>query len=424
MNLASVAPVDLAPVAGILLLGAVLALGPLWWVWRRHAAVTPARRAAVRWQALSVLTLCLTFDLVLFGAFTRLTDSGLGCPDWPGCYGSSSPLGAQAHIAAAQSVLPSGPVTHAKAWIEMTHRYLATGVGALIVVLAATSCWSAWHLRVADRLARSSAVQPSPRSALRPEAARALPIWAIATLAWVCLQGLFGALTVTMKLYPLIVTAHLLGGMGLLALLAVQVQLQREPPLTPRQLLPRPLWRAAMGLALLSALQIALGGWVSTHYAVLACSDFPTCQGSWWPPMDFRNGFALLRDLNAGPDGGALPFEALTAIHYMHRLSAYVVLAAMAAFAWCLWRTADPGLRRWATGTAAIACWQLATGVSNVVLGWPLVAAVGHTAGAAAWVVLLASLLTRASVSTLRSNPRVVALRPLPDAGRALPKMR
>jgi cytochrome c oxidase assembly protein subunit 15 len=359
------APYDLAPLLAILAFGALLALLPFAWVWRRDRAKGPAARL----QALTVLTLFLTFELVLFGAFTRLTDSGLGCPDWPGCYASASPLGASAQIGAAQLALPSGPVTHTKAWIEMTHRYLATGIGALIALLALLS----W------RAARRRDLPVSPW-------------WASATLVWVCVQGAFGALTVTMKLYPAIVTAHLLGGLVLLALLAVQKEHYRPAPLA----LPARLYAAAVVLAALSVLQIALGGWVSSNYAVLACSDFPTCQGTWWPAMDFEHGFALRRELGAGKDGGPLPFAALTAIHYMHRLGAYVVLVAMGLFAWRLRAGGAPELRRWAQGVAAIALWQLATGLGNVVLGWPLFAAVAHTAGAAAWVVLLAMLLTRA----------------------------
>ena len=361
----AVAPYDLAPVASIVLIGALFALGPVLWIWRRERG----QGASARLHALTVLALCLTFELVLFGAFTRLTDSGLGCPDWPGCYGQASPLGAHAQIGAAQSVLPDGPVTHAKAWIEMTHRYLATGVGALIVVLVVLSCVEARKRTLKTSLA-----------------------WAGATLAWVCLQGAFGALTVTMKLYPVIVTLHLLGGMVLLVLLAVQTQASQRTPLA----MSRGLYVAALALALISALQIALGGWVSTNYAVLACGEFPACQGAWWPAMDFEQGFALLRELGSGKDGGALPFAALTAIHYMHRLGAYAVLAAMALFAWRLFARGDVALRPWAIGTAAIALWQLASGLSNVVLGWPLIGAVAHTAGAAAWVILLAMMITRA----------------------------
>ena len=357
----AVAPYDLAPVASIVALGALLALVPVAWVRHRQRG----QGASARLRALTVLTLCLTFDLVLFGAFTRLTDSGLGCPDWPGCYGSASPLGAHAQIGAAQSVLPEGPVTHGKAWIEMIHRYLATGLGALSFVLMLMS-WIA---------ARRRSLPISPW-------------WATATMVWVCVQGAFGALTVTMKLYPLIVTLHLLGGLALLALLAAQL-----PGRVPLALTPG-LWRGALALAVLSAVQIALGGWVSTNYAVLACNGFPSCQGSWWPAMDFEHGFALFRELGAGKDGGSLPFAALTAIHYVHRLVAYVLLVAMAIFAWRLQRV--DGLHRWAWGTAAIAAWQLASGLSNVVLGWPLIGAVAHTAGAAAWVTLLTALIARA----------------------------
>ena len=370
----SPAAYDLAPLLTILFLGALLALGPLAWLWLRHRHTGPSARL----RALTVMTLFLTFDLVLFGAFTRLTDSGLGCPDWPGCYGSASPVGAAGDIHAAQSALPSGPVTHAKAWIEMTHRYLATGVGGLIVLLAVLT-WVAYRKRagVADG-------EPAPTSAPSPW-------WATATLVWVCVQGAFGALTVTLKLYPAIVTLHLLGGLGLLGLLAVQSQGYERKPLQ----MPRRLFVGTLAVAGLSAVQIALGGWVSTNYAVLACSEFPRCQGSLWPEMDFAHGFTVLRELGAGRDGGYLPFAALTAIHYTHRLGAYAVLLGTALLAWRLHATTQPALRRWAFAIGAVAVWQLATGLSNVVLGWPLIAAVAHTGGAAALVVSLSILITR-----------------------------
>lgn len=224
--------------------------------------------------------------------------------------------------------------------------------------------------------------------------ARISPWWATAALVWVCVQGAFGALTVTMKLYPAIVTLHLLGGIGLLALLAAQAQGYVRAPLV----LPGRLLAATWAVFVLCVAQIALGGWVSTNYAVLACADFPTCQGTWWPPMDFAQGFVLRRELGQTGDGGWLSFEALTAIHYAHRLGACVVLAALALLVWRLAAAgrADPALRRWAWRLGGLASWQLATGLSNVVLGWPLVAALGHTGGAAALVVVLTVMLTRA----------------------------
>ena len=355
---------DLSPALRLMAMGVVLALAPLAWVWLRNRQAAPQRRL----RALTVLTLFLTFDLVLFGAFTRLTDSGLGCPDWPGCYGNASPLGARHEIAQAQAAQPTGPVTHTKAWIEMLHRYLATGVGVLILTLALAS-WSA-RRRAAD-----------------------LPFslwWPFLTLAWVCAQGAFGALTVTMKLFPAIVTLHLLGGIALLALLCVQAVRYGQAEAGRAAAAPAlaPGLRAGLWLCLgLVALQIALGGWVSTNYAVLACNQFPTCQGSWWPPMDFVQGFEFWRPLGQLKDGNHISFEALTAIHYVHRMVAGVVFAALGLLVWRLRRHGVLRVQgRWLLG---LALWQLGSGVGNVVLGWPLLAAVAHTGGAAAMVVVL-----------------------------------
>jgi cytochrome c oxidase assembly protein subunit 15 len=360
----ALALIDWTPWLRVVGLGLALACGPLAWVWLRHRQADVPQRL----RALTLLTLFLTFDLVLFGAFTRLTDSGLGCPDWPGCYGSASPLGAQADIHAAQSAMPTGPVTHGKAWVEMVHRYLATGVGVLITVLALGNGWAARR----DRAAVS-------------------PWWAALTLFWVCVQGAFGALTVTMKLYPAIVTGHLLGGLGLLVLLALQAEQTRRATAP----LPGRLRTGLWAVAGLTFVQVSLGAWVSTNYAVLACSDFPTCQGQWLPPMDVAQGFTLLRGLGEGADGGYLPFAALTAIHWMHRLGALVLLLALSAVVRALWREGSAGARRAATGLAAAGVWQLLTGLSNVVLGWPLLAAVAHTGGAAALVTWLTVCLVR-----------------------------
>ena len=351
--------VNLAPalqlLGGAALIAALLLAA---WSWRhRHA---DARR---RWLALSMLTAFLTADLIVFGSFTRLTDSGLGCPDWPGCYGAATPLGAAPQIAAAQQALPTGPVTHTKAWIEMIHRYLAMTVGALILVQAIGS----WRQRA--RIGRAAA-------------------WSIAALVWVLAQGAFGKYTVTLKLYPAVVTLHLLGGMALLALLVAQFEsLRTAPPVAGA--------RALGAVALLLGLQIALGGWVSTNYAVLACRGFPMCNGSWWPSMDFAEGFALWRELGRGGAEGYIAFPALVAVHMTHRLMAGLVTLAIAALAAGLWRSGEAESRRYALALAGVLAAQWASGLSNVLLDWPLVAALVHSAGAAALTALVVSLWSR-----------------------------
>ncbi|WP_019656104.1 COX15/CtaA family protein [Variovorax atrisoli] len=365
---------DLTPIAWLMAVGVLIALGPLVWVWRRNAGSGPARRL----HALTVLTLFLTFDLTLFGAFTRLTDSGLGCPDWPGCYGNASPHGARHEIAMAQSAQPTGPVTHSKAWVEMVHRYLATGVGVLILTLAAAT----WIVRRRQRLAPPSSTDGSGHHATLSA------WWPAFTLVWVCLQGAFGALTVTWKLFPAIVTLHLLGAVVLLALLCIQAVHYRQ---AAADRLPTPvspaLRNGLIATTVLLVLQIALGGWVSTNYAVLACTQFPTCQDSWWPPMNFAQGFEIWRHLGVTGDGQPLDFSALTAIHYAHRLMAYAVFVALGVLAWRMRRIV--ALRPQARWLAGLALLQLATGLGNVLLGWPLAAAVLHTGGAAALAVVL-----------------------------------
>ena len=364
---------DLSPTLRLMLIGALLASGPLLLVYLRTRRSGPLSRA----HALTLITLFITFDLVLFGAFTRLTDSGLGCPDWPGCYGSASPLGAHADISAAQQAMPTGPVTKGKAWIEMVHRYLATGVGVLALVLAALA-WS----------------QRKPRDGVTGIS----PWWATATAVWVCIQGGFGALTVTMKLFPAIVSMHLLGGYVLLGLLAVQASLlgQRQKK-EPVFALPASL-RTWVALALLLlALQAASGAWVSTNYAVLACTEFPMCQGSWWPQMDFKQGFEIWRPLGYLQDGSHISFQGLTAIHFAHRLLAFVSISLLGALAWRAYTI--PSLRQHGQLLGALLTLQFATGLSNVVLGWPLLAAVLHTGGGGAMVVVLVRLLVATSVT-------------------------
>ncbi|MES1979291.1 MAG: COX15/CtaA family protein [Pseudomonadota bacterium] len=368
---------DLSPAIRLMIMGLVVAMGPLAWVWLRNRQAPVARRL----QVLTLVTLFLTFDLVIFGAFTRLTDSGLGCPDWPGCYGHASPVGAQMHIETAQNAMPTGPVTHSKAWIEMIHRYLATGVGVLILTLTATSWLEKKRIQIS-------------------------PWWPTFTLIWVCLQGAFGALTVTMKLFPAIVTMHLLGGLVLLALLKIQsVRYAQAQGAQLPVVVSQPVLVLVLATFGLLWLQIALGGWVSTNYAVLACTDFPSCQGSLWPAMDFRQGFTLWRELGAGHDGANISFQALTAIHYVHRLSANIVFAAMLVLAACLYRIR--ALRSQAQWLLGLALLQVATGLGNVLFGWPMLAAVMHTGGAAALVIVLTGMVfcTRAALgAAVRQN--------------------
>jgi cytochrome c oxidase assembly protein subunit 15 len=320
-------------------------------------------RPEQRLRHLTWVTAFLTFDLILFGAFTRLTDSGLGCPDWPGCYGHSNPLSAGEQIRAAESALPSGPVTMTKAWIEMLHRYFAMAVGFLIIVLM-TMSWRRW---------------------LRTRLPAHAPWLASFTLFAVCLQGAFGAWTVTMKLQPAIVTTHLLGGISLLLLLAwAAMREQGRPRVGTGAASLRPL--ALTSFALL-AVQIALGGWVSTNYAVMACPDFPLCHGRLVPDMDFAHGFTVWRDLGMTGEGEPIPFQALVAIHWVHRKMAYVVLAVLTLLAWRAWHI--DGLRAPARLLAVLLVLQALTGLSNVVLQWPLVLAVMHNGGAAALAVVL-----------------------------------
>lgn len=378
---------DLSPVGQLVLGGAVLALLPMVWVWVRNRDSSPLTRH----HALVLLTFFLTFDLVLFGAFTRLTDSGLGCPDWPGCYGSASPIGANAKIEAAQAAMPTGPVTHGKAWVEMVHRYLAIGVGGLIVSLTVL----AWQ-----------------RKTISPMSSTKLFPWAVLTLVWVCIQGAFGALTVTMKLFPAIVTMHLLGGYALLALLMVQVVLVVREQTPQAQTVPPSGLRLRVSLALsLLVVQAASGAWVSTNYAVLACTEFPMCQGSWWPQMDFAQGFELWRPLGYARDGTLISFQALTAVHFMHRLLAVMTLLLLAALVWHL--RGVSAMRKPSRALAALLLLQFATGLSNVALEWPVVAAVLHTGGAGAMVAVLVWLLASTSAALPAAAQRIKTLEPM-----------
>jgi cytochrome c oxidase assembly protein subunit 15 len=346
--------------------GFLVALLPLAAVWGSHDAD--------KYRKLVWVTLFLTFDLIMFGAFTRLTDSGLGCPDWPGCYGYANPLQAHADIHAAEAAMPSGPVTVTKAWIEMIHRYLAMAVGVLIIALVV----AAWRR--------------GPKSGRNPVWSRWYPTM---VLGFVCLQGAFGAWTVTMKLQPAIVTTHLLLGMTLLGLLAWLAAYQDEP--SPVASAAAALRLPAMIAVAVLAIQIALGGWVSTNYAALACTEFPLCNGVLVPHMDFESGFTIWRPLGKTDDGKYLPFAALTAIHWTHRSFAFVVLALVTWLAYKAMRI--DGLRKDARWLLLAVALQFSTGVATIFLEWPLALAVAHNGGAALLLLLLVILNRKVWIS-------------------------
>ena len=352
-----------------------------------------------RLRRLAWVTAFFTFDLIVFGGFTRLTDSGLGCPDWPGCYAKANPFMAASDIHAAEAAMPTGPVTMNKAWIEMIHRYLAMAVGLLIIAVLVASI---------VRARRSGKAREGSAASMRP----AFPRLVACMLALVFLQGAFGAWTVTQRLQPIFVTTHLVLGLALLALLvwhALQFEIiDRSSAFSDTTMVKtsRGLRTLALIGAAVLAMQVALGGWVSANYAVLACTDFPTCQGVWFPKMDFANGFHLWRDLGKTADGGYLSVEALTAIHWVHRSFAWLVFILLGALALCGSYVAV--LRRAPLFLAALLASQFATGFVNVVFAWPLVAAVLHSAGAAGLVVCLVVINYRLSV--LSRLDRVAAI--------------
>jgi len=338
---------------------------PLAYLWTRPAYSF--------FQKLNWVLVFMTFDLIVFGAFTRLTDSGLGCPDWPGCYGVSNPFHALGDIRQAESALPTGPVTVMKAWIEMIHRYLAMTVGALIVVQVALAF---------------SKIKVLGKSVL---------FGSLGLFFLVCLQGAFGAWTVTLKLQPIIVTTHLILALVLLACLtAYAQQTWEDPSSTVRVMRIRPLPASLVLIAFMTLfIQVFLGAWVSTNYAVLACPDFPTCLGAAWPETNWAEGFTLWRQLGLNAQGEFISPVALQTIHWAHRLFAVFLILVLGTLGWKAFEVATPaipGLKRFARLLLSLLALQLVTGISNVVFQWPLLAALLHTAGSAALVFCLVRL--------------------------------
>ncbi len=315
----------------------------------------------MNYKKLVFAAVCLTFVVVIVGAYVRLQDAGLGCPDWPGCYGHlvGVPQSAE-EIGRAEQVFPQRPVETHKAWKEMFHRYLAGALGFLIFAIMLT----AWRQR---RALRQSPWLPT------------------SIVALVGVQATLGMWTVTMLLKPVIVTLHLLGGMATLALLTWLALRQTTLPPTPAGALRLPPWAVA-GLVILIC-QITLGGWVSTNYAALACRDFPTCHGGWLPAMDFAHGFHLMRELGMTAAGVPLALDALTAIHWAHRVGALVTFLYIGALAVALMRV--PGCWRLGGALALLLAAQISLGIANVLLTLPLPVAVAHNGVAAALLVLM-----------------------------------
>ena len=318
-------------------------------------------------SAVTRITLVVALCVIMLGAYVRLSHAGLSCPDWPGCYGYLYAPAQAAEIEQANTRFPRRPVETDRAVKEMMHRYLAGLLGLLIVLLTLLAVWN-------RRVAQQPIMLP------------------LALLALVVFQGLLGMWTVTMQLQPLIVLAHLLGAFATLAMLwwillglSIPTVYAIDESLNSR-------WRVILGICLL-VLQIALGAWTSANYAALACPDFPTCQNSWWPDMNFTNAFVLWRELGINYEFGVLDSPARTAIHVTHRLGAVIVAAY-----WLLLslRLALQGARAVRLATAAIVLlviMQFALGISNVVFQLPIAVAVAHNANAALLLLATLSLL-------------------------------
>ncbi len=315
------------------------------------------------YTGLALLAALLAFFVITLGAYVRLSDAGLGCPDWPGCYGHLTPHHASEQIAVEEAANPHGPVTSAKAWKEMTHRYAASTLGLLIILLTVL----AWRRHLADRTGE-------PR-----------PLLESLLLVLVVFQGLLGMWTVTWLLKPVIVSAHLMGGMALFALLcwlALRVSLNRSGQGVTGGL------RWLLLIALIALIvQIFLGAWVSSNYAALACPDFPTCHGRWWPDMDPGQAFVWHRELGQTASGELLPLTALNAIHFVHRLGALLVTLLVGAAGIGLFAS---GRYLAGGGVLGLLLLQISLGIANVLASLPLPVAVAHNGTAA---LLLAALV-------------------------------
>jgi len=319
---------------------------------------------------LVVVAAIVAFAVIVLGAYVRLSHAGLGCPDWPGCYGQLTWPDEPHELSRAAQTFPERPVETHKAWKEMAHRYLA-GMLVLLVVAINFLTWKA---------------------ANRGKGLRAL---AAVLLAMILFQAALGMWTVTLKLLPLVVMGHLLGGLATFSLLLWLAWRSGGSGAESGSLAP---FRFAVlsGLAVL-VLQLALGGWTSANYAALACPDFPTCQGSMWPDADFEEGFVLWRAIGVDYEGGVLDMQARVAIHLVHRLGALITFLVLGVLALRLIRSR--AVRQDGLVLGALLLAQVILGIQNVLLQLPLINAVAHNGMGA---LLLAMMLWLTYRSALR----------------------
>lgn len=323
----------------------------------------------ISFRHLTLIATGLALSVIVLGAYVRLSDAGLGCPDWPGCYGQLDVPQGEQQIAKANAAYPERPVEVAKAWKEMIHRYLAGVLGLLIVGLAMV----AWRHRS------------------EPQQPVLLPLILVGLVVF---QGLLGMWTVTLLLKPVIVMAHLLGGLTTLALLWWLVLRHGKylptAPMTEQTKALRP-W-VFIGLLLVIG-QVMLGGWTSANYAALACPDFPTCQTQWWPPMNFEEAFTLWRGLGVSYEGGVLDNDARVTIHVMHRVGALLVVAYLTWLTVRIFKTTHNRLLRLTALVIALLVFtQVSLGIANVVQALPLPVAVAHNGIAALLILALIAI--------------------------------
>ncbi|MEO8811254.1 MAG: COX15/CtaA family protein [Rhodanobacter sp.] len=376
--------------------------------------MTPARQLKIL-RGLSLLAAVFAFGLVMFGAFVRLSNAGLSCPDWPTCYGQVTwPQHAQA-VAHADAAFPERPYEAHKAWREQVHRFLAGTLGVMVLALALLAAWrkrGALLAVIGGSVFAAAAVGlyiggEHQWSSLLAAFAIALPLFAMLRLArpgaWkVCVlalsviifQAMLGMWTVTLLLKPVVVTGHLLGGMLTFGLLS-WVALRFAGVAAPDRQLADLRRSVVLGIVLL-AFQIALGGWTSSNYAALACGygpgSFPQCLGQWVPPTDFHQGFVLWRGIGVNYEGGVLDMAARSAIQIAHRFGALVVFCYLG---WLSYKAAHRGLRGLALAIVAALLCQVSLGISNVYFGLPLSVATAHNGMAALLLFTLLATLAR-----------------------------